>query len=56
MIHRRFRHLPVTNDNGRLIGIFTIGDVVKRLIPEQDETIRERTGYVDGTVKQKSSG
>jgi CBS domain-containing protein len=33
MTERRFRHLPVV-DNGNLVGIVSIGDVVKRRISE----------------------
>jgi CBS domain-containing protein len=33
MTERRFRHLPVV-DNGKLVGIVSIGDVVKRRISE----------------------
>lgn len=37
MTHRRFRHVPVM-DNERLVGIISIGDVVKTRI---EETVRE---------------
>jgi CBS domain-containing protein len=33
MTERRFRHLPVV-DNGKIVGIVSIGDVVKRRISE----------------------
>jgi CBS domain-containing protein len=41
----RIRHLPVT-DGGRLIGIISIGDLVKEVIAEQQETIRQLESYI----------
>ena len=38
MTHGRFRHMPVVEDDGRLSGIVSIGDVVKTCI---EETTRE---------------
>jgi CBS domain-containing protein len=29
MTNRRLRHLPIVNDDGRLVGIVSIGDLVK---------------------------
>jgi len=44
---RRVRHLPVTEE-GRVVGIVTIGDLVKSIISEQAETIEELTSYIQG--------
>jgi CBS domain-containing protein len=44
---RRIRHLPVT-DAGELVGIVTIGDLVKSIISEQAETIEQLTSYIQG--------
>lgn len=49
MTRRRFRHLPVLND-GQLVGIITIGDVVKAVIEEQEETIRHLANYIAGDI------
>ena len=38
MTNKKLRHLPVI-DNGKLIGIISIGDVVKYLMQEKQETI-----------------
>ena len=38
MTHGRFRHMPVVEEDGRLTGIVSIGDVVKTCI---EETTRE---------------
>ncbi|MGE5894187.1 MAG: CBS domain-containing protein [bacterium] len=45
MTLKQIRHLPVLN-NGRLEGILTLGDVVKRIISEQEFTIRQLEYYV----------
>ncbi|MHB1869744.1 MAG: CBS domain-containing protein [Steroidobacteraceae bacterium] len=47
MTERRIRHLPVV-DNGRVIGIVSIGDVVKSLIEEQQRTIEQLESYIRG--------
>jgi len=49
MTNRRFRHLPVVDD-GRLAGIITIGDVVKTVIDEQEETIKQLASYISGDL------
>lgn len=38
MTNKKLRHLPVL-ENGKMIGIVSIGDVVKQLIEEKQETI-----------------
>ncbi len=45
---RRIRHLPVM-ENQQLIGIVSIGDVVNRLISDQQFTIRELEKYITGS-------
>lgn len=47
MTSKQIRHLPVL-DNDRLVGIVTLGDVVKRIISEQEFTIHELEKYVKG--------
>lgn len=47
MTSRQIRHLPVL-DKERLVGIVTLGDVVKRIISRQEFTIQELERYVKG--------
>ena len=49
MTEKRIRHLPVM-ENQRLIGIITIGDVVKAMISEQQSTIRDLQDYIMGAA------
>ena len=47
MTDRRFRHLPVM-DNGQLVGIISIGDLVKTIIDEQQFIIDQLVHYITG--------
>ena len=47
MTEKRIRHLPVVED-GRLAGLISIGDVVKRLSMDQKAEIRYLTDYITG--------
>jgi CBS domain-containing protein len=48
MTEKRVRHLPVM-ENEQLVGIITIGDVVRRIISEQDYTIDQLENYITGS-------
>ena len=48
MTSKRVRHLPVYQD-GELIGIVSIGDLVKQIISDQEFTIRELEKYITGS-------
>jgi CBS domain-containing protein len=48
MTERRVRHLPVL-ENGVLVGIVTIGDLVKATMDEQALLIHELEGYIRGS-------
>ncbi|WP_244817061.1 CBS domain-containing protein [Caballeronia sp. Lep1P3] len=47
MTDKRMRHLPVI-DNGRLVGMISIGDLVKNIISEQQFTIQQLEYYIRG--------
>ena len=47
MTQKRVRHLPVVA-NGELVGIVTIGDLVKWTISAQDALIGQLEGYIQG--------
>lgn len=47
MSDKRIRHLPVMH-KGKLIGIVTIGDLVKQIISEQKTTIHQLENYISG--------
>jgi CBS domain-containing protein len=41
MTNRHIRHLPVTDDNGKVAGVISIGDVVKAIIYKQRQALSE---------------
>ena len=48
MTEKRVRHLPVFED-GRLVGVISIGDVVKAIVKEQKIEIKHLSDYIAGT-------
>ena len=47
MTNKRIRHLPVMADD-RLEGVISIGDLVKAVIADQQETIEQLESYIRG--------
>ena len=45
MTKHKIRHLPVI-ENGRIVGVLSIGDLVKAIIAEQSDTIAHLEGYI----------
>ena len=49
MSEKRFRHVPVLDDDKALVGIISIGDVVKTIIAEQQVLINHLEDFITGT-------
>jgi len=49
MTENRLRHLPVMED-GKLIGLISIGDLVKNIISEQQFIIEQLEHYISGQI------
>jgi CBS domain-containing protein len=47
MTERRIRHLPVVDD-GKVIGMISIGDLVQAIISDQQEEIEHLEHYISG--------
>ena len=47
MTAKRIRHLPVV-ENGRMVGMISIGDLVRAVIEEQDHTIEQLERFIAG--------
>jgi CBS domain-containing protein len=50
MTDKHIRHLPVVDD-GELVGIVSIGDLVKRTITDQEFVIEQLIHYIHGPVR-----
>jgi CBS domain-containing protein len=47
MTEKRIRHLPVV-DGGRMIGVISIGDLVRAVIEDQEQTIEQLERFIAG--------
>ena len=48
MTDKRIRHLPVVEE-GKLVGVISIGDLVKSIIAKQEVMINQLENYISGT-------
>lgn len=51
MTEKRIRHLPVVGEGG-LIGVVSIGDLVKAIVSLQAQTIQHLSDYIEGKHPQ----
>ncbi|QXZ08491.1 CBS domain-containing protein [Comamonas sp. Y33R10-2] len=49
MTSNRMRHLPVINESQQLLGMISIGDLVKEIISAQQFTISQMEHYISGS-------
>ena len=48
MTNKRIRHLPVLDEDNRLSGVISIGDVVSAVITDQEHLIEDLERYITG--------
>ena len=48
MTEKRFRHLPVLDDDHNVVGIISIGDLIKEMISQQKFIIDQLENYITG--------
>lgn len=49
MTTKRFRHIPVV-EGGKVLGIVTIGDMVKSIVSQHEKTIKQLESYIAGDL------
>jgi CBS domain-containing protein len=50
MTQNRVRHLPILDKEQKLVGIISIGDLVKFVASEKDAMIRNLENYIEGVL------
>ena len=50
MTQQRIRHMPVLDSHEKVLGIISIGDLVKFVASEQDAMIRNLEKYIEGSL------
>ncbi len=48
MTKGHFRHLPVIGQNDAVLGVVSLGDLVKWIVSDQAQTIHQLEGYITG--------
>jgi CBS domain-containing protein len=52
MTNKFIRHLPVVDGNRKIVGVISIGDIVKELIAEQKFVIGQLVNYITGEQRK----
>lgn len=55
MTARRHRHLPVIQE-GELVGMLSIGDIMRWMTLHQEDHIRQMTEYILGRTQERANG
>jgi len=55
MVENRFRHLPVTDDNGAIVGVLDIAKCLNDAITKLERTQEKNASSTDDTLKQMAS-
>jgi len=50
MTEKRFRHLPVIDDKGSILGVISSGDLVKHVASEEEFLIQNLEKYIQGSL------
>ncbi|MFO7938004.1 MAG: CBS domain-containing protein [Kiritimatiellia bacterium] len=50
MTEKRFRHLPVIDDDGKIHGVISSGDLVKHVANEEEFLIQNLEKYIQGSL------
>ena len=48
MTERRIRHLPVVDASGAMVGMISIGDVLRAVMEEQQSLIEQLEKFISG--------
>ena len=52
MTNKFIRHIPVVDEEHKIVGLISIGDVVKELIAEQEFVIDQLVNYISGEQRK----
>jgi CBS domain-containing protein len=50
MTETRTRYMPVLDEDEKILGIISLGDLVKFVVSERDAMIRDLEKYIEGSL------